>query len=384
MKKHFINWNLFVVVLTTSLSVFSQLIAQQTYSNEVKRVIEFPDIPNYKTIICDFHQHSVFSDGDVWPSIRVQEAIKDGIDAISITEHLEYQPHSNDIPHPDRNRAYYITLKEAEDQDIVVVNGAEVTRSMPPGHVNAIFLKDANRLLLDDPIDVLREAKRQGAFIFWDHPNWVVQNRNGIAKLTDMHRQLIKEGLLNGIEVVNNVTFSDEAFQIAIDNNLAIIGSSDIHGLVDWQFNISEGGHRPVTLVFAKEKSEESIKEALFNRRTAVWFNNTLIGDSLYLIPLIQQSLSLIKTEVIQSYKGDSFVLSVYIKNQSGVDYILENQSGFTLHSHADIVTIGAHDTVLIQVKTLELLPAFDLHFKVLNAIIAPNKHPEIVLKIKG
>ena len=179
------------------------------------------------------------------------------------------------------------------------------------------------------------------------------------------------------------MTYSDEAFQLAIDNNLTIIGTSDIHGLIDWQYNVSEGGHRPVTLVFAKEKSEEAIKEGLLNRRTAIWFNNTLFGDSLYLVPLIQQSLSL-KTEVFQSHKGNSLVVSVYIENQSDADYILKNQSDFNLHSHADIVTIGAHDTVLIQVKTLEILPSFDLHFKVLNAFIAPNKHPEITFTIKG
>ena len=35
-------------------------------------------------------------------------SIKDGLDAISLTEHLEYQPYAKDIPNPDRNRAYNI------------------------------------------------------------------------------------------------------------------------------------------------------------------------------------------------------------------------------------------------------------------------------------
>jgi hypothetical protein len=38
--------------------------------------------------------------------IRVEEALRDGLDGIAITEHLEWQPHLKDIPHPDRNRAY--------------------------------------------------------------------------------------------------------------------------------------------------------------------------------------------------------------------------------------------------------------------------------------
>ena len=83
----------------------------QDHSHSIGRKLKFPDIPGYKTLKCDFHQHTVFSDGSVWPDIRVQEALLDGLDAISLTEHLEYQPHKDDIPHPDRNRSYDITIK---------------------------------------------------------------------------------------------------------------------------------------------------------------------------------------------------------------------------------------------------------------------------------
>ena len=40
----------------------------------------------------DLHIHTVFSDGAVWPSIRVEEARREGLDLIAMTEHLEYQP----------------------------------------------------------------------------------------------------------------------------------------------------------------------------------------------------------------------------------------------------------------------------------------------------
>ncbi len=53
------------------------------------RVIEFPDTAEYQTLVVDLHTHSVFSDGHVWPSIRMGEAILDGLDAIAVTEHLE-------------------------------------------------------------------------------------------------------------------------------------------------------------------------------------------------------------------------------------------------------------------------------------------------------
>ena len=126
----------------------------QDHSHVIGRKLKFPDIPGYKTLKCDLHQHTVFSDGSVWPDIRVQEALMDGLDAISLTEHLEYQPHKDDIPHPDRNRSYDIAIKEAASHDLVIVKGSEITRKMPPGHCNAVFLSDCNKLLVDDSIQV--------------------------------------------------------------------------------------------------------------------------------------------------------------------------------------------------------------------------------------
>ena len=370
------------MTLILGLTLFGNTTAQRQDYYDQERIIEFPDIPGYKTIKCDFHQHTVFSDGHVWPTIRVAEALEDGLDAIAITDHLEYQPHKEDIPHPDRNRSYLIALEAAENTDIIIINGVEITRDMPPGHLNAIFLEDADKLLLDNVSEVLREAKKQGAFTFWDHPQWIAHKKDGVAELTDMHRKLIREGLIHGIEIVNWTTYSDEALQIAIDNNLTIMGSSDIHGLIDMEYNILDGEHRPVTLVFAREKTEESIKEGLQNHRTAVWFKNTLIGRPKYLIPLIQESLVVKKTKVLKSYAGKSFVVSVYIENLSDVDYILENKKDFGLHSHADILIAEAHSITNIQVKTLKELPSFDLRFKVLNAVTAPNTHPEITFNI--
>ena len=353
--------------------------AQQNHSHSHGRAVVFPDIPGYKTLKCDFHIHTVFSDGDVWPSIRVEEAIKDGLDAISMTEHLEYQPHKADIPHPDRNRAHEIALNAAKNSDLIIVRGSEITRSMPPGHANAIFIEDANKLLNEDPMEVFREAKKQGAFIFWNHPNWTSQRKDGIATLTDMHRQLLKEGLLDGIEVVNEMTYSDEALQIALDEDITIMGTSDIHGLVDWQFHINDGGHRPLTLIFATERSQNGIKEALEDGRTVAYFNNLLIGKEEFLVPLTEASL------VIKSaqYQGNSTVVSVEIENQSDADYILGNLSDFTFHAHGDVFQINAHSTITLEVKTIDKLEEFDLGFTVLNGITAPKKHPEITLKVR-
>jgi hypothetical protein len=344
--------------------------------------IDFPDIPGFKTLVCDFHQHTVFSDGEVWPSIRVREALNDGLDAISITDHIEYQPHSEDIPHPDRNRSFQLALEAAANTELIVVSGSEITREMPPGHANAIFLPDANKLLGLDSMEVFREAKRQGAFVFWNHPHWYAQSPNGTAVLTKMHKQLIKEGLIKGIEIVNEHSYSDEALKIAIDNKLTMMGTSDIHDLIDWQFQTHQGGHRPVTLVFAKEKTEESIREALQQGRTAVWFDNTLIGKEEFLVPLIEQSLAITKTQVLESYTGKSTVVSVSIENRSDSDFIFENQSNMTFYDNSNVVVLKAGAITTIQVKPLKALKTFLLKFKVLNAVTAPKTHPVISLNV--
>jgi hypothetical protein len=343
------------------------------------RHIEFPDVPDYLTIVCDLHQHTVFSDGNVWPTIRVEEALRDGIDAISLTEHLEYQPHRDDIPHPDRNRSFEIAKKFANANDLLVIHGAEITRRMPPGHCNAIFIQDANKLLVSDSLAVFQAAKAQGAFVFWNHPNWTSQRADGISRLTPFHKQLIAEDLLHGIEVVNEHTYSAEALQIALENDLAIMGTSDIHGLIDWDYQVQDGsGHRPVTLVFAKEKSEAAIKKALLDRRTAVWFNNTLIGKEENLLPLLNSCLKLEKA----TYQTDKTVADVIIENRSDADLILENLSPYTLHRHANLINLKAHQKTTLEVKTVDLKDTFSLKFRVLNAVIAPNEHPVVTMPV--
>jgi histidinol phosphatase-like PHP family hydrolase len=364
------------ISLLLALLIVNGISAQTETSPENTRAIEFPDIPGYVTLKCDLHMHTVFSDGNVWPNIRVQEAIKDGLDVISITDHIEYQPHKKDIPHEERNRSYELALEAAEGTELLVIPGTEITRDMPPGHFNAIFVKDVNKLNEKDVMEVFREAKRQGAFVFWNHPHWTSQRPDGVATLTEMHHALLKEELFAGIEIYNSSTYSKEALELAQEYNLALLGNSDVHGLVDWSYGIPEGGHRPVTLVFAEEKSAKAMQKAMENRQTAVWFKNTLVGEQKILAPLVEASLTLER-------KGKGPVPTVLIHNHSDADYILENLSDYSLHNFAPVFVLKAHETTTVQLKTLEKLESFELKFRVLNAYIAPNQHPEIKLIIE-
>jgi len=360
-----------------ALLVSSFLFAQE-HSHQSSRTLAFPDIPGFKTLKTDLHQHTVFSDGNVWPNIRVMEALRDNLDVISLTEHIEYQPHKEDIPHPDRNRSYEIALKEAKDHDLLLVHGSEITRQKPIGHNNAIFIADANKLLVNDAEDSFAEAKKQDAFVFWNHPTWYAQSPKGNPILSDFQKERIKKGELHGIEVINTGDYSEESLALALENNLTIMGTSDIHGLIDWDY-VEKGHTRPITLVFAREKTKKSLKEALFAGRTVAVFNSLLVGKKENLVPLLNASLKLETAK----YIDNTSILEVTLKNVTSSDLIFENQMPYTFYSSSPVFTVPAGSTKTLHIKTLEKKADLQIKLKALGAYIAPKEHPIVTWNIR-
>jgi hypothetical protein len=138
---------------------------------QVRHEIQFPDLPGLVTLKCDFHMHSVFSDGLVWPTVRVEEAWRMGLDLIALTDHIEYQPHKGDVP-TKHNRPYELAVGGAKERDLLLPRATEITRETPPGHFNAIFLDDVNPLDTPDFVEAVKQANQQGAFVFWNHQGW--------------------------------------------------------------------------------------------------------------------------------------------------------------------------------------------------------------------
>ena len=71
------------------------------------------------------------------------------------------------------------------------------------------------------------------------------------------------------------------------------MGTSDIHNLIDWDYEPHNGGHRPVTLILSKARNEDSIKSALFSRRTVVWYKDLLIGEERNVDMLVKACLEI-------------------------------------------------------------------------------------------
>ena len=273
----------------------------------------------YVTIKCDFHMHTVFSDGNVWPVYRIFEAYRDGLDAIAITDHLEYTPKKDFIP-VDHNAAWKIAETSAKEGNIILVHGAEITRSMPPGHLNALFITDASLLVADSVYDVVAAAVKQGAFIQWNHPGWKSQEPDGIPKLYSIHNRLLKNGWIHGIEFFNSSDYYPHILEWCKEYGLAVMGNSDTHGIISESYKEPDYGNRPMTLVFAKERTSESLKEAMFADRTLVWFRDMIAGREELARLFFNQSIS-----VSKPYYDNGKNIYLEISNSTDVPFYLVN-----------------------------------------------------------
>ena len=361
------------------------------------RAIDFPDTTTHRTLIADLHTHSVFSDGHVWPNVRVAEAQRDALDAVAITEHLEWQPHRRHLPHPDRNAAFEEAAAAAAGSDLLVINGSEITRDPPAGHINAVFLSDANATLATlpdhvgpDPGDyyeaaaewpareAVLAANAQGAFVFWNHAWWSRKSPNEPIAMTDFHADLAHLGKLHGMEIANGRVYSEAAHRLALAHDLTLIGTSDVHNLIDWDYEPHRGGHRPVTLVLAEARTPDALKAALFAGRTVVLFKHLLIGRRQYLQPLLQASLTLEAATRDPAREA----ISVTLRNHTSSPFRLRHATGQqAFGTRADLVDVAPHSTEVLWLTSAVAGDSVALEFEVLNALTAPNTHPTLVLQ---
>ena len=353
------------------LGILAILLHASLLLGQVRQEIRIPDIMGYKTLKCDFHTHTVFSDGLVWPTVRVDEAWREGLDAISITDHIEYQPHKDDVP-VKHNRSYDLALPRAKERGILLVKGTEITRDTPPGHFNALFLEDVKPLDTNDLLDAMEAASRQGAFIWWNHPGWKPDKKGWF----EIHTTLYEKKYLRGIEVVNGEDYDPEAHQWALDKNLTFLGNSDIHDASPLQKTTSES-HRPMTLVFVKDKSISGIKEALIAGRTAIWFGGKVIGRPQYLEALFDGATRLGN---IQYEEGKT----------QGVRFTLHNSSDLPLtllrtgKAGPKELSLPANTTVGVRVTVDSVEKPLQLSYTATNFLIGPDKGLPVNLVVAG
>lgn len=342
------------------------VLAGAVWAADPRHEIAFPDIPGYQTLKCDFHTHTMFSDGEVWPTVRVEEAWREGFDVLAITDHIEYQPHRADVP-TSHNRPYELAETRAREHGILLIRGAEITRDTPPGHFNAIFLADVTPLDVPDFFAVFEAAAAQWAFCFWNHPGWKGEERGrwGAEQQTLYDRQQ-----LHGIEICNGDSYYEYAHRLAHEKNLTLVGSSDIHepsrGLDSFA-----GGHRTLTLVFAAERTTAAVHAALRARRTVVWCGERLYGGPTELRALFEAAL-----RIEAPHHSTKKYTWVRVRNQCAADISLRRVGE---HGPRQLeLPAGATTLVRLEVSA-EALRA-GLPYRVENFVPAPGESLDVTL----
>ena len=348
----------------------SLLPMQARHRNE----INVPNLDGYTTLKCDFHMHTVFSDGLVWPTVRVDEAYREGLDAIALTEHIEYRPHKKDIV-ADHNRSFDVARKQAKNLDILLIRGSEITRPMAPGHFNAIFLKDSNPLETEKYQDSFDAAKQQGAFIFWNHPGWDRQQPDSTLWWPE-HTELYKKGCMHGIEVANGAHYFPEAVDWCLEKNLTMMGTSDIHQPIQTDYDFARGEHRTMTFVFAKDRSESAIREALDAGRTAVWYQDKVIGKEELLRPFFEKSIE------VKEVKRDEKGVTLSITNLTDIPLRLTKTAHDTSLVYFRHYILKPHTRYNIRVGFTNGIKGGDMNFEVTNFLTSSNKGLSYTIKI--
>jgi hypothetical protein len=262
---------------------------------------------------------------------------------------------------------------------IMLIKGSEITRPMPPGHHNAIFLTDADELDKPDYMDAFRAAKAQKAFIFWNHPGWLSQQPDTTLWWSE-HTQLVEQGIMHGIEVVNGIVgYQPEVHRWCMEKNLTMLGNTDEHEPME---NFAPGNHRVMTLVFAKERTAEAIHEALIERRTAVYYKEYIIGVEKYLKELFENALE-------WSMRKDGNVVYVTVKNNSDLTFRLKKVGHdarlvYFRNTSIEPFVIKPKSTRTFTVRLLGGIQGGDVNFIVENFLTQPDTGMNYTLKIEN
>ena len=285
------------------------------------RNITIPDSDGFKVLKGDFHIHTMFSDGAVMPQDRVREAIDNGLDVISITDHINsaifrVYPNIHDVinitdqlgaraPRIDQNIPDILAKPEAEKNELILIRGVEIatrntTREM---HLNCLFVKDINaiaemcdrRTLFAEDNEwqkMLAVSSEQGGFNFWNHPDPGYGNPKHIF---DELEEVRKKGYLHGIEAFNGMSYYPFVLDFCNERDLVPFAITDIHAS-DCDYYGHQNLLRPMTLVLAKERSHDSVREAFFAGRLVCWAANMILGRSRWVEQLFKSSVAFEKT----------------------------------------------------------------------------------------
>ena len=165
-----------------------------------------------------------------------------------------------------------------------------------------------------------------------------------------------------------------------LGQDLTIIGASDIHGLIDYDYDIDGGGHRTVTLVFTTARSLDGIARALFKKQTVAVFDRQFIGREKEPKTLFD---SLVRFERLPARRNVSQQTAVRISNADPINIELEVLGDVSLNKSAAYVTVPSHGSIIISVLDHASNESINLELEWLNSWQAPKTHTSIEVGLK-
>ncbi|MBR1963057.1 MAG: histidinol-phosphatase [Alistipes sp.] len=382
----------FSIILLTLLVAVAPLYAQKNPDVRYlpKRPIHraemiLPQVKGYNIYKADFHVHTIYSDGDVSAKGRVTEAYYDGLDIISITDHIEYRPYEQkmlratrgyhkELPEAknfrishkaadkdgilaDLNVPYEEAKKPGERLGMLVIPGVEITRHPDKiGHYNALFIKDANTIYDADPEQSIRNAKEQGALIMHNHPGW----RRKTVDMNDFHKKIYEAGLIDGVEIVNGGSFGSKLIKRCIDHKLFMAAATDTHAITATAFS-KRDYFRTCTFVLAKELTEKEVRKALEKNRTLAYAYDNVMGEKSLIEEFFHNSVSM-KVAYVSS-KGER---TVVLTNTTSIPFTLRRGA-----KGAGSVLQPFHSA------SYKVAKGQDLKLAILNLWTADEDHPK-------
>lgn len=364
---------------------------EQLYNRPPQR-IEFvlPQVDGLNCYTADLHAHTIYSDGELSPEERVKEAWCDGLDILAITDHIETRRQERNLLKflkgysPDKKGFEPINTrvsrgKHADERGIVsdlnfstelarqaavaypeltIIKGAEISREpVHIGHYCALFTTDNNAIYSRDDEQVIRNARAQGAIITHNHPGW----ERTTCAMSEFQKRVYEAGLIDGVEITNGSSFYPEIVGRCIERKLYMVSATDIHATTASIFG-KHNFYRDMTLIFAKDKSEKSLRKALLSQKTLGYCGGNIIGEESLLAKFFQAS-----------------VTAKYISTgKKGVQIALTNHTSFdyTLIYNGHHISLPAFHTVKTTIKDENAV------FTVENMIHVDYQHPTIALKL--
>ena len=356
--------------------------------------IILPKVNGLNIYKADLHIHTIYSDAQLTPEQRIKEAWFDGLDIVSITDHLEVRnnepkmleylkgytdgvakkavnhrihvkPADGEGIKADLNLSTKLAQKAAEayGDALLVIPGCEITRRPKTiGHYNVLFTTDNNAIYDPDPMQSLRNAREQGALITQNHPGWARKS----CDITEFEQKAFDAGLIDGVEIMNNISFYPKAMQRCIDKNLYMVACTDIHAQTNMYS--SNGVFRTMTFVFAKENTAKAVRKALEKRMTLAYCAGHIAGDAALLQDFFKASVSC--------------KLLAYGKKGRATHALTNNTSiGYKLRIGRKEMVLPPFQTITITLNKGKDGKDKDVTFQVANMWEVGYKNPTIIYK---